>query len=62
MSEQTETTLRVPLMRRKLNDWLLRPTRDLIEEEVAPLKRRIDALEREVAEIRGKLEEERRVM
>lgn len=61
MSEQTETTLRVPLMRRKLNDWPLGPTRDLIEDEVAPLKRRIDALEREVAEIGGKLEEGPRV-
>jgi hypothetical protein len=36
MSEPSETTLRVPLMRRKLTDWLLGPTRDLIEEEVAP--------------------------
>jgi hypothetical protein len=36
MREPPETTLRVPLMRRKLTDWLLGPTRDLIEEEVAP--------------------------
>lgn len=50
MPKESNATLRVPLLRQRLMELVLRPTRELIQEEVVPLKRRIRALKHQIGQ------------